>query len=197
MTIQLLSQQLGIYNGIQRHESTSETRREVGNRLLDATLSTSDLSSVSTEEVIHGLLSGQLADRRQHTISITCQEDDGLRMTCHTVLLVVGNVIDRISHTTILSLAHIIKVKRTIRTNHHILQQSISLNGIPNIRLLLLRQIDRLGITTTLEVENTIIIPSMFIITNEESLRICRQCSLSSTRQTKEQSTVSILTHIC
>ena len=48
----------------------------------------------------------------------------------------------------------------------HILKKSITLNSIPNIRFFLLRKINSLSITTTFKVENTIIIPTMFIITN-------------------------------
>lgn len=53
-----------------------------------------------------------------------------------------------------------------------------------------------LGVTATFDVEDTVIRPAMLIITDESTVGISRQSRLTRSRQTKEQSDVSIFTLI-
>ena len=77
-----------------------------------------------------------------------------------------------------------------------IFQHSVRLDGTVNVGLGLFRQIDRLGIASTLKVENTIVIPSMFVVTNESTVGIGTESRLACSRQTKKESNVAIFAHI-
>lgn len=57
---------------------------------------------------------------------------------------------------------------------------------VVDIWLRILIQVDNLSIASTFEVENAVVIPAVLIITDQETLRICRKCSLSCSRQTEE-----------
>lgn len=67
---------LCIAHGVQGQEGLSEARREGCLRLCDTVLGTSHFGGVTRDEVEHGLLGRELGDRRQHTASITGEEDD-------------------------------------------------------------------------------------------------------------------------
>ena len=196
VTVQLLTQQLRVHHGVQWHERASETRREVGHGLLDATLRSSHLRRVAAEEVVHGLLRRQLADGRQHAVGIARQEDDRLRVTRHAVLLVVGDVVDGIRHTSVLRLAHVVEVQRAVVTHHHVLQQRVALDRVPDVRLLLARQVDRLRVAAALEVEDAVVVPAVLVVSDQETLGVRGQRRLARSRQTEEQSAVAVLAHV-
>src|SRR5574344_1088201 len=100
------------------------------------------------------------------------------------------NMIDRIRNTSIFSYTLIIEINLTIFIYCNILKKSVTTDSTINVRFRLLVKFDNLSIATTFEVEYTIIIPSVLIITNQLTLRVCRQCCLTSTRKTKEDSCI-------
>ena len=60
------------------------------------------LGSVATDEVVHGLLLGQLADRGQHPKGITAEKDEVLGVRAHTGDPGVVNVVDGVGSTCVL-----------------------------------------------------------------------------------------------
>ena len=60
------------------------------------------LGSVTADEVVHGLLLGQLADRWQHTKGVTAQQDQILGVRPHTGYPGVGDVVDGVASTSVL-----------------------------------------------------------------------------------------------
>src|SRR5208283_4607670 len=55
---------------------------------------------------------------------------------------------------------------------------------------------DALGVTTALEVENSIGAPPMFIVANQSPRRICRKRSLAGSGKTEEKRAHAIVAHI-
>ena len=196
MAVELLTKELGVDDGVHGHEGATEAGGEVGDGLLDTTLSTGDLGGVTAEEVVHGLLSGELGDGGEDTVGIAGEEDDGLGVTSHAVLLVVGDVVDGVGHTTVLGLGDIVVVQRVVGLHHDVLEEGVTLDGVPNIGLLFLGEVDGLGVAAALEVEDTIVVPAVLIITNQETLGVGGEGGLTGTGETEEQGGVTVLTDI-
>ena len=105
-------------------------------------------------------------------------------------------MINRIRYTSILCYALICEINLTILIQSNVLKKSVTLNCIVNIRLGLFVKVNNLSIAATLEVEYTVVIPTMLIVTDQETLRICRKCSLTCSGQTEEDCCV-LAVHVC
>ena len=149
---------------------------------------------VSSEEVVTCLLGGKFANRGQYTKSITRQHDDvtGLAID-HTGHLGVRDELDGVSTTGVLSNADIVVIRDTIcGVVDDVLQDRTESDSVEDFGLLFCREIDALGITSTFDVENTGIRPDVFVITDEKTVGISRQCCLSSARETEEEGDITL-----
>ena len=90
-------------------------------------------------------------------------------------------MINWIRNTSILCYALIVEINLTCCINCHVLKKSVTSDCVVDIWLRLLIKSDNLCITSTLEVEDTVVIPTVLIITDQKSLRICRKCCLTCT----------------
>ena len=81
-------------------------------------------------------------------------------------------MLDWVRNASVLSHALIVEVDHAISVNGNVLQQCIALDSVIDIRLRILVQLDNLCIATTLEVEHAIVVPSVLIVTNQQTLRI-------------------------
>ena len=99
-------------------------------------------------------------------------------------------MLNRIADAGVLSHALISEVDLAFCINSHVLKQSVAADSVVDVRLVLLRQVDDLCIAATLEVEHTLLVPSVLVVTNEQTLRIGTQSGLTSSRETEEDSGV-------
>jgi hypothetical protein len=104
----------------------------------------------------------------------------------------VGNELQRVSASSVLGDANVIKINGTSVVVNNILNNSAKLNCIVNLGLAFLGKSNALGIATSFNVEDTLIGPNVLVITNEKALRVSRQSCLSSSRETKEEGGGSI-----
>ena len=74
------------------------------------------LGSVATDEVVHGLLLGEFADRRQHPKGITTQQDEVLGVRAHAWNPGVFNVVNGVGSPGVL--CHSAATKEC-RCQHH------------------------------------------------------------------------------
>ena len=95
---------------------------------------------------------------------------------------------DRIRYTSILGYALICEIDLAILINSNVLKKSVSLDCIVDIRLGILVKVDNLSIASTLEVEYTVVIPAVLVITDQKTLRVCGKCCLTCTGKTEEDS---------
>ena len=95
-------------------------------------------------------------------------------------------MIDWVRNTSVLGNALVCEIDLAVCINCYVLKKSISSDCVVDIWLRILIQVDNLSIASTFEVENAVVIPAVLIITDQETLRICRKCSLSCSRQTEE-----------
>ena len=89
------------------------------------------------------------------------------------------------------------KVNNTIIVHNNIFQNSTFFYGIINVWFLGFRQIDDLGITAPFKIKYGIFGgPAMFVIPNELSFRISRECGFTSSRKSKKYGGFTVFTHI-
>ena len=189
--LHLLNQLLSILCWVELQECLAEASRECRSRLSDATLCTSELCCESREEVVLCLLSAQDRYWRKNSECV-CREEDNL--LCSRALRVrtldVLDVVDRIRNTSVLCYALVSEVDLAVLVHSNVLKESVACDGTVDVWLRLLVEVDNLGVAATLEVEHTLVVPSVLVVADELTLRIGRESSLTSTRKTEEDSCV-------
>ena len=83
MLADLLLQHVSIDDGVQGHEGRAEAGAEGRLGLDDAAFGAGHLGRVAGQEVVGGLLGGQLGDRGQHAERVGGEHNDMPRMTAH------------------------------------------------------------------------------------------------------------------
>ena len=177
---------------MQAQESSTEASRECRSRFSDTAFCTCQLSSETRQEVVLSLFRVQDRYRRQYTEGISRQED--YLMSVRTFgyrLNDVVDVIDRIRNTSVFSSALICEVDLTVGINCYVLQQSVTFDSIVDIGFAVFVQVDNLSIATAFVVEYAFVVPTMFVVTDQQTFRVGRQSSLTCTGQTEEDSRVS------
>ena len=61
----------------------------------------------------------------------------------------------------------------------NVLQQSVSLDGVVDIRLGLFVQVDNLGVAAALKVEDSLVVPAVLVIADQQTLGIGGQGGLA------------------
>ena len=88
-------------------------------------------------------------------------------------------MVDRVRYTGVLSHALVSEVDLAVCIDSHVFEKGIPLNGVVDIRFALLVEVDDFCVAAAFVVEDTVVIPAVLVITDEESLRICRKSGLS------------------
>lgn len=79
------------------------------------------------------------------------------------------------------------------RVEDDVLEDGTELDGAENIGLLLGREANALGVTSTLDVEDTLVGPAVLIVTDKSTLGVGREGGLAGSRKTEEDSDVAVL----
>lgn len=144
----LVRQHTGVAHGVQSQERLSKAGREGGLGLGHTVLSTGHLGGVTRDEVEHGLLSGELGDRRQHTTGVASQQDD----VCGVLVAQAGelgvvDVLNGVGATSVLGQGGVIIVDiPRDGVEDHVLKNRSEADGVENVGLLLLRETDALSV---------------------------------------------------
>lgn len=142
---------------MESQEGGTVTSREDGRGFRDTVFGTGGLGGVTGQEVVVGLFRGQLGDGRQDTESVATEHDDvaGLSFS-DTRDLGVRDVFDRVGASSVFSDGHIIIVWHSVgRVVDDVFEDGTVSDSVEDLGLLLGRQVDGLGVTTTFDVENT------------------------------------------
>ena len=99
-------------------------------------------------------------------------------------------MVDRIRYTSILGYALIIEVNFAFCINSNVLKQSVTSDRIVDIRLRLFVQVDNFCIAAALEVEYSVVVPAVLVITDQETFRVCGKCCFSCSGKSKEDCSV-------
>ena len=88
----------------------------------------------------------------------------------------IGDEFYRISATSVLRDRDVIVVGDSVVGVHdNILKDGSETDGVEDFRLLLSGEVDTLGVTTTLDVEDTSVGPNVLVIADQQAVRISRQ----------------------
>ena len=185
--LHLLDQLLSVLGGVQLQESLTEASGEGGGGLGDAALGAGQLCGEAGQEVVLGLLRGQDGDRGQNAECVSRQEDDVLGCGCRRdgaddVL----DVVDGVGHTGVLGDALISEIDVALGIQSDVLQQSVALDGVVDIGLGVLVQVDDLCVAAALEVEDAVVIPAVLVVADQQTLRVGGQGGLAGAGQTEE-----------
>ena len=106
------------------------------------------------------------------------------------------NMVNRVRHAGVFCQRNITEINYAIVIENDIFKQSIAADGLIDIRFFFRVEINRLGVTTAFKIKHALIIPAMFIITDQHPVRVSRKRCLACARKAKEQRHITILPHI-
>ena len=191
---------MSVLGRMQLQECLAEACGEGRCRLCDSTLGSCKLCSKSGQEVVLGLLRCQNGYRRKYAERVCGQEDYILSVRTGRnyiyILRDLLDVVDRVRYTGILCNALISEINLAFCIQSYILQQSVFLDCIVDIRLRVLIQVDNLCIAAALEVEYAVVVPAVLVVADQKTLRVCGKGGLTSSGKSEEDSGV-LSFHIC
>ena len=90
-------------------------------------------------------------------------------------------MIDRVGDTGVFSNALVCEIYLAVGVYGNVLKKGIPLDGVVDIRLALFVEVDDLCIAAAFIVEYAVVIPAVFVVTDEETFRVggkgCLACS--------------------
>ena len=179
---------------MQLQECLAEACGEGGGGLGDAALCTSQFCCETGQEVVLGLLRSQDGYGRKYAECVCGQEDNFLGSgACGNRTHDLLNVVDGVRYTGVLRYALIREIDLAVLIQSYVLQQSVSLDSVVDIRLGLLVQVDNLGVAAALEVEHAVVVPAVLVIADQQTLGIGGQGGLAGAGQTEEDGSVCLL----
>ena len=95
-------------------------------------------------------------------------------------------MVDGVGHTGVLSDRLVSEVDVALGIQSDVLQQSVALDGVVDIGLGLLIQVDDLSVAAALEVEHAVVVPAVLVIADQQTLGIGGQGGLAGAGQTEE-----------
>ena len=95
-------------------------------------------------------------------------------------------MIDRVRYTSILCYTLICEINLSIFIKCYVLKKCVTLDCIVDIRLRLFVKVNNLSIASAFKVKYSVVIPSVLVITDQKTLRICRKCCLSCSGKSEE-----------
>ena len=173
---------------MQLQEGLAEAGGEGGSGLGDAPLGAGQLGGEAGQEVVLGLLRGQDGNRGQHAKGVGGQEDHILGVGSgghgsHDLL----DVVDGIGNAGVLSDGVVGEVAVAVLVHSHVLQQGVALDGVVDVGLGVLVQVDDLGVAAALKVEYAVVIPAVLVVANEQAFGVGGQGGLAGAGQAEEQ----------
>ena len=194
-----LAQQVGVDRRMQSHEGRSETGAENGRRFAaHSPFGPGDLGGVSGNEMIHGLLGGQLGHRRHDAVRVAGQHDHVFGMTAAPLRHRIADVRERIAGAGVFREAGIVEVQPPrVVVHHHVFQQGAEAPGaFENFRFRFPVELDHLGVTAALEIEHAIFAPAVFVVADQLAGGVRRQGGFTRSRQAEKDGGVSLGSHV-
>ena len=81
-------------------------------------------------------------------------------------------MLDGVGDAGVLGHALVLEVDLAPGIHGDILQQSVALDGVVDVGLAFLVEVDDLGIAAAFEVEHALIVPAVLVVTNQQTLRV-------------------------
>ncbi|CAN4027195.1 putative HTH-type transcriptional regulator ydfH, partial [Dysosmobacter welbionis] len=97
------------------------------------------------------------------------------------------DVVDGIGNAGVLSDGVVGEVAVAVLVHSHVLQQGVALDGVVDVGLGVLVQVDDLGVAAALKVEYAVVIPAVLIVADEQAFGVGGQGGLAGAGQAEEQ----------
>ncbi|KPB78379.1 Uncharacterized protein AC505_5224 [Pseudomonas syringae pv. maculicola] len=135
--------------------------------------------------------------RRQDAGQVAGQEDNGVRLATEVFRGAFFDQFARVSGTAVLGQAAVGVVSGLgDRVEYDVFQYSAVLDGFPDDRLVLLGQVDALGVATAFDVEHHAHAPAVFVVTDQVTAFISGQGGLAGAGQAEEQGYITLFAHV-
>ena len=123
--------------------------------------------------MVHRLFGAEPGHRRKHTERVAGQEDDRAGMAALAALHGVGDEVQGIGAAGVLGDRRVVEVDAVRgRLVDHVLEHGAERERVPDIRFLLLRELDDLRVAATLDVEHALIAPAVLVIADQQALGV-------------------------
>ena len=141
------------------------------------------------------LLGRKPAHRREDTKRVASKHDNVAGLAVDRARYMrVRDEFNRIRATRVLRNANIVIVGRSrSRIVDDVLKDATKADRVVDLGLLRGGEVDALGITTALNVEDTSVGPDVLVITDEKAPRVSTERCLSRSRQAKEECYITLL----
>ena len=146
--------------------------------------------------MVSGLLVVEDRHRWQYASQVAGQEDHCVRLAGTVQLGALFDVLARVSGAGVLGQAVVGVVSGALLVQHDVFQHGAKLDGVPNHRLVLLRQVDALGVAAAFDVEHSAFAPAVLVVADQEAARVGRQSGLAGAGETEEQGHVAVIAHV-
>ena len=105
-------------------------------------------------------------------------------------------MVDRVRYPGVERQAGIAEIDLALFIENDIFQERVTADGAINFRFVLFTQVTGLGVASALKIENPVIIPAVFVITDQAAICGGGQRCLAGTRQPEKQRHITIVTKI-
>ena len=107
------------------------------------------------------------------------------------------DVFQRVGGTGVLGQGHVGVVGGAgLVIDDDVFQYRAELDGVPDHRLVLLAQVDALGVAATFDIEHHVLAPAVLVVTDQVTGRVGGQGGLAGAGQTEEQGHVAVFAHV-
>ena len=178
----LFFEKIGVAGGVERQKGGAEAGAEGSLRLRHAALSSCYFSGVSAQKVVHCLLGGKLRYGRKHAKGIACEKDDVVGVTSLLRLMPVFDVVDRVADAAVLRFADVVVVGRAVIVFPHVFEERVFLDRSEDLGLVILREINCLGVAAALKVEDAIVVPAVLVVADEVPCGVSGEGGLAGAR---------------
>ena len=185
--VELLAEQLRVDRRPLRPERGAEAGREGGLRLGHAELGAGELRRVAGEEEEERLLAAEARDRRQDPEGVGSEEDHRPRMAGALRRQRVRDLLELVRGTGVLGLGVVVEIEHAALVDRDVLEHGAeAVHGLPDLRLGVGRETDRLGVAAALEVEEPLVAPAVLVVPDQQPLGIGRERRLARAREPEE-----------
>ena len=181
-----LNELFSIFGRMEAEECCAEASRECGGRLGDATLGTGELAGESAQEVIFGLLGCEDAYGRKYSKGIGRKEDYILGGRTTARLNDVLDVVDGVRNACVFGNALVGEVDFAVFVNGYVLKESVASDSVVDVGFAFFVKVDNLCIAATFVVENAVVVPTVFVVTDEETFGVGGKGGFACAGQTEE-----------
>ena len=102
-------------------------------------------------------------------------------------------MVDGVADACVLCDALVCEVDLAVGINCYVLEECVALDGAVDVGFVLFGEVDDLCVASAFEVEDAFVVPSVFVVADEEALRVGAECGLTCAGESEEDGCVLAL----